>query len=110
MSGFPLVAAGAAAVNLQLAVDGEMLGVALDGDHVDGFGLVGVDIDDEAEVGGKIAADFVPVVAGVVGAHDVPVLLHEEDIGTRGVQRDVVDAVADLGVGVGHVVAISGPC
>ena len=35
---------------------------------------------------------------------DVPVLLHEEDVGARGVHGDVVDAVADFGVGVGDVV------
>ncbi len=79
----PLVAAGAAAEDAELAIEGEVLGVALDGDDVDGFGLVGVDVDDEAEVGGQIAADLVPVVAGVVGAHDVPVLLHEERVGAR---------------------------
>jgi hypothetical protein len=41
----PIVAAGAAAEDLQLTVEGEVLGIAFDGDDVDGFGLVGVDID-----------------------------------------------------------------
>ena len=80
-----------------------MLGVALDGDDVDGLGLVGVNVDGKSEVGGKVAADFLPGVAGVVAAHHVPVLLHEEHAGTRGVHGDVVDAVADLGVVVGDV-------
>ena len=84
------------AVDLELAVEGEVFGVRLDGDDVYGVGLVGVDVDDEAEVGGEVAADFRPVVAGVVGAHDVPVFLHEERAGTAGVHGDVVDAVADL--------------
>ena len=54
----PLIAAGAAAEDLQLAVDGKMLRVALDGHDVDGLGLMGVDVDDEAEVGGQVAADL----------------------------------------------------
>jgi len=54
----PLVAAAAAAIDAELAVEGEVFGVGLDGNDVDGFGLVGVDVDGEAEVGGKIAADL----------------------------------------------------
>ena len=46
------LAAGAAAPDAEFTVDGEVLGVALDGDDVDGFGLVGVDVDAEAEVSG----------------------------------------------------------
>jgi len=61
-----------------------------------------MDVDGEAEVGGQVAGDLVPVVARVVGAHDVPVLLHKECSGARGVRGDVVDAVADLGGGVGN--------
>ena len=38
---------------------------------------------------------------------DVPVLLHEEDVGPRRVQGDAVDAVADLGVRVGNVLRLS---
>ncbi len=102
----PVVAAGAAAEDLQLAVEGEVFGVALDGDDVNGLGLVGVDVDDEAEVGREIAGDFGPVVAGVVGAHDVPVFLHEEGVGGGWVHGDVVDAVADFGGGVGNVFAV----
>ena len=106
MSGFPLVAAGARAVDLQLAFKRKVLGVALDGNDVDRFGLVGVDVDDEAEVGGKVAADLGPVVAGVVGAHDVPVFLHEENAGAFGIHGDVVDAVAGFGGGVGNVFGV----
>ena len=84
-----------------------MLGVALDGHDVDGFGLVRVDVDGEAEVGGQVAADFVPGVAGIVAAHDVPVLLHEEHVGARRVHGDAVNAVADLGVGVGDALRTS---
>ena len=39
---------------------------------------------DEAEVGGQVAADLVPGVAGVVAAHHVPVLLHEQHVGRDG--------------------------
>ena len=83
-----------------------MLAVALDGDDVNRLGLVGVHVDGESEIGGQVAADFVPVVAGVVGAHDVPVLLHEEHAGTLGIHGDVVDAVADFGVGIGNVLRV----
>jgi hypothetical protein len=43
---------------------------------------VRVHVDREAEVGGQIAADLLPAVAGVVAAHNVPMLLHEEYVGT----------------------------
>ena len=79
----PLVAAGAAAVDAQLAFGRIVQRVALDRHDVDGVRLVGVDVDREAEVGRQVAADFVPLVAGVVGAHHVPVLLHEQHVGPR---------------------------
>src|SRR5882762_9429392 len=100
---FPFVASRAAAVDAQLAIERKVLPVALDGDDVDGLRLVRVNVDHEAEVGGQIAADFLPKVAGVVAAHDVPVLLHEEDVRARRVHGNVVNAVADLGSGVGDV-------
>jgi hypothetical protein len=43
-----------------------VLRVALDRDHVDRVGLVGVDVDGKAEIGGEVAAHLAPVVAGVV--------------------------------------------
>ena len=61
----------------------------------------------EAEVGGQVAADLVPRVAGVVAAHHVPVLLHEQHVRARRVHRDAVDAVADLGIRVGNVLRCS---
>ena len=42
-----------------------------------------------------------PVVAGVVAAHDVPVLLHEQRSGPGRVHGEVMHAVADLGCGRG---------
>ena len=71
------------------------------GHDVDRLRLVGVHVDREAEVGRQVAADLVPRVAGVVAAHHVPVLLHEQHVGPRRVHGDAVDAVADLGVGSG---------
>ena len=65
-----------------------------------------MDIDDKAEVGGEVAADLAPVVAGVVGAHDIPVLLHEEHAGAGLVHGDAVHAVADLRGGVGDVLRV----
>src|SRR5436190_17006727 len=83
-----------------------MLGVALDGDNVDGLRLVGVHVDHEPEVGGQIPTDLAPRVAGVVRAQDVPVFLHEQHVGPRAVQRDAVHAVADLGVRIGNVLRV----
>ena len=56
----PLVAAGAAAVDAQLALRRIMLRVALDRHDVDRLRLVRVNVDGEAEVGRQVAADFVP--------------------------------------------------
>ncbi len=103
---FPLIATGARAIDLQLAFKRKVLGVALDGHDVDRFGLVEVDVDDEAEVGGKVAADLGPVVASVVGAHHVPVFLHEENAGALGIHSDVMDAVAGFSSWVGNVFGV----
>ena len=78
----PVVAARAAAIDAQLAVGRIVLRVALDRHDVDGFRLVRVDVDHEAEVGRQVAADLMPQLAGVVGAQDVPVLLHEQHVRT----------------------------
>ena len=67
---------------------------------------MGVNVDDEAEVAGQIAADFVPVVARVVAAHHVPVLLHEQGVRPCRVHGYVVDAVADFGGAIGDVVGV----
>src|SRR5579872_6725643 len=50
-----------------------------------------------------VAADFTPVVPGVIGTHDVPVLLHEQHAGSRRVHGDAVNTVADFGGGLGDV-------
>src|SRR5260370_42626262 len=101
--GLPLVSARAAAVNAQLAIGWKVLPVALDGDDVDGLRLVGVHVDHESEVGGQVSADLLPRVAGVVAAHDVPVLLHEEDVWARRVHGYVVNEVTGIGYGIGVV-------
>jgi len=80
--------------------------VALDGDHVNRFGLVGVDIDCKSEVGRQVAADLMPGVAGIVASHHVPVFLHEEHAGTRRVRRDVMNAVADLRCRLGDLLRV----
>src|SRR5436305_1831056 len=87
----------------QVALGHEVLGVALDGNDVDRVRLVRVHVDDEAEVGRQVAADLLPIVARVVAAQDVPVLLHEQDARPLGAHGDVVNAVADFGVGIRNV-------
>ena len=59
--------------------------------------------DREAEVRRQVAADLTPLAAGVVGAHDVPVLLHEQGVRSRRVLGEPMHAVADLGVLVGDL-------
>src|SRR5207245_9928382 len=98
-----LVAAGAAAIHAQFSVERQVFRVALDRHDVDGLGLVGVHVDHEPEVGGQVATHLTPRVAAIVRAHDVPVLLHVQHRRTRSVQRNAVDAVPDLGGGVGDV-------
>jgi hypothetical protein len=39
-----------------------------------------VHIDHEAEIGRQIAAHFMPGIAGIIAAHHVPMLLHEEHV------------------------------
>ena len=81
-----------------------MLRVALDRHDVDRFRLIRVHVDHEAEVARQIPAHFLPGVARIVTSQDIPVLLHEQDVWSRRVHRDVVNAVADLSVRVGDVV------
>src|SRR5256885_8763506 len=45
------------------------LSVTLDRDDVNCFGLMRVDVDDEAEVGRQVSADLLPRVAAVVRPH-----------------------------------------
>ena len=56
----PLAAAGAAAVDAQLALRRDVAGVAGDRHDVDRLRLVRVHVDREAEVGRQVAADLVP--------------------------------------------------
>src|SRR5439155_25174871 len=58
---------------------------------------------DEPEIGRQVSADPAPRVAAVIGAHHIPVLLHEEHLRTRSVHRDPMDAVPDLGVRLGDI-------
>jgi hypothetical protein len=77
-----------------------MLRIALDRYHIDGFRFMSVDINDESEIGRQIAADFFPRIPAVVASHDVPMLLHEQHIGTRAMHGDMMNTVADFGGGI----------
>src|SRR5437868_3367781 len=55
---FPFVSALAAPEHLELSVQRIMFTVALDWDNINRFRLMRMNLDDEAEIGGKIAADF----------------------------------------------------
>src|SRR5439155_759762 len=67
---------------------------------------VGVDVDHEAKVGRQVATDLFPQVTRIVAAHNVPVLLHEEDIRAGGMHCNVMNAVADLGGWFGNVLRV----
>ena len=101
---FPFVSARPAAVHPQLSVGREMFRVALDGDDIDGFRFVRVNIDRESEIGRQIAADLVPGFPGVVAAHDIPVLLHEQHFRTGRMHGDPMDAVPDFRIRIGNFV------
>ena len=62
-----------------------------------------MDVDREPEISREIAAHFAPGFSGIIAPHNVPMLLHEENIWPLRMHRDVVDAVADLGIGIGNV-------
>src|SRR5262249_42270619 len=98
----PVVSARPAAVDAQLAFWRGVLCGARGRGPVDGVRVVGVNVDGETEVRRQVAADLVPRLAGVVAAHDVPVLLHVQHVRPREVHREPVHAVPDLGVGVGY--------
>ena len=56
------------------------------------------DCDREFEVRRQVPADFLPRLPRIVAAHDVPMLLHEQHLGSCGVHGDTVHAMADLGL------------
>ena len=99
----PLIAAAAAAKDAQLAFVQKVFRVALDRHDVNRLRFVRVNVDDKAEIGRQVSADFLPLIAGIVAAHHVPVLLHEEHARPRRVHGDVVHAVADFGLRIGNV-------
>src|SRR6185437_3296271 len=101
--GFPFISASFAPVDAEFAVEGEVLAVTLNGDNVNCFWLVSVYVNYKTKICGQVAADFFPVVTGVVGTHDVPMLLHEERARTLRVHGDVVNTVSDFCVRVRNV-------
>src|SRR5262249_26445304 len=99
----PLVSTRLAAEDTQLAFVNVVLAVALDRNYVNRVWFVRIHVDRETEVGGQITADLGPLVAGVIGAHYIPVLLHEEHSRTLRVHSDVMHAVSDFSGGIGNV-------
>src|SRR6185312_76472 len=84
----------------------KMLRIALDWDNVNRLRLMRMHIDREAEIGWEVAAYLAPGFAGIVGAHYIPVLLHEQHIRARGVQRDAVDTVPDFSGRIWHEIGL----
>src|ERR1043165_7191512 len=73
-----------------------MFGVAFDRNNVNRLGLVGMDIARETEIGWQIPAYFVPQIARVITAHDIPMFLHEKDARTRPMHRYAMHTMPDL--------------
>src|SRR5690606_12209508 len=99
----PFVAPCASSRYPQLTIGRIMFGVAFYGDDVYRFRFVGMYIDDKSKVGGKVAADLAPGFTGIIAAHDVPMLLHEQDVGVGSVEGDAVNAVPHVSVWIGNV-------
>jgi hypothetical protein len=59
-------------------------------------------VNREPEVGRQVATDLMPRIASVVAPHHVPVLLHEQDVGSRRMQGQAMHAMADLGRRIGN--------
>ena len=84
-----------------------MFRVALDRDNIDRLRLVRVNIDHKSEIRRQIPADFLPVIAGIIAAHHIPMLLHEQHTRALGMHGNVMDAVADLGVRIRNILRIA---
>ena len=78
--------------------------VTRDGHHVNRFRLMRMHVNRETEIRRQIAAHLVPLLAGVVRAHHVPVLLHEQHVRPRRVQGDAMNAMSHFRVGIGQFV------
>src|SRR5260370_22846386 len=82
-----------------------MFSVALDGYDVNRLRFVRVHVNREPKVGRQIPADFLPQVAGIIRAHDVPVFLHEQHTWAGTVHGTAANAMTDLRFGIGNVLA-----
>src|SRR5258708_4800683 len=100
----PLVSTGPAAIHPQFSVRREMLGIALDGDDVNGFRFMRVNVNRKTEVRRQIAADVSPHISGVVAPQYVPVLLHEQNARARRMHGDAVNAMAHFRIRVRKLV------
>lgn len=81
-----------------------MFRVAFDRHNVNRLRLVRVHLDGKTKITRQVAADFSPLLAGIIAAQHVPMLLHEEHLGTRRMHRDAMDAMTDLRIRVGQFV------
>ena len=102
----PLISAAATTIDTQLAFRHEVFRIALDGHNIDRVGFVCVNVDYEAKVSGDVPAHFFPGIAGIVAAHDVPVLLHKEHVWTLRVHGHVVNAVPNFRFRIGNVLGM----
>ena len=80
-----------------------MFRITFDRNHVNRFRLVKMNIDRKSEISRQVAADFVPGLAGIIAAHDIPVFLHEKYIRARPMHSDAMNAMPDFGVGIGNI-------
>src|SRR5438477_13017495 len=83
-----------------------MLGIALDRDDINCVRLVRMNVDGKSKIAWQVAAHFAPRVAGVIAAHDVPMLLHEEGIATRWEHGNPMNTVHDFRIRVRYVLRL----
>lgn len=56
----------------------------------------------KTEVGRKAVADILPAFAGIIRTIEAPVVLQKKTLRSRGMHDDFVNALAEVGLLVGH--------
>src|SRR5436189_4871132 len=81
-----------------------MLGIAFDRDDINRLRLMRVHLDGKTEIRWEITTYFVPHLTRIIGAHHVPMFLHEENARSRSVHGNPMDTMADVRLRVGDFV------
>src|SRR5690606_9578649 len=99
----PLVASYTAPVHAQFPLGRVVLRIALYRYHVDSFRIMSMHINHKTEIGRQVSGHFVPPLPGIIAAHDVPVLLHEQDVRSTLVHGNAMHTMTDFSGRIGYV-------